>query len=223
MKLAIELYEVNPKYIDYLLPHAPHLFQNKQPGQHNERKYIGIILCVNDMKYFAPLSSFKAKHGRMKNVMILYCWRKSVCNINQLPRSGEREKGIHGNNRGMYEKRWADHDYHEENGESINMVQKRNMADKKDFIKNRITIEKPERSISPEWNCSITGTMILQFLSATSAPDDTFSKSAQSVPSDSDTLRWKHRDSVYQSTGQYIYSYLHQYNIHAPKVQPAGR
>lgn len=39
----------------------------------------------------------------------------------------EREKGINGNNHGMYEKRWADHDYHEENGESINMVQKRNI------------------------------------------------------------------------------------------------
>lgn len=39
----------------------------------------------------------------------------------------EREKGIDGNENGMYEKRWADHDYHEENGESINMVQKRNI------------------------------------------------------------------------------------------------
>lgn len=40
----------------------------------------------------------------------------------------EREKGINGNNHGMFEKRWADHDYHEEDGESINMVQKRNIA-----------------------------------------------------------------------------------------------
>ncbi|MBD5502709.1 MAG: hypothetical protein HDR09_02835 [Lachnospiraceae bacterium] len=55
--MAIKLYEVNPQYIDYLVPHAPHLFQNKQPGQHNERKYIGIVLNVNNMNYFAPLSS----------------------------------------------------------------------------------------------------------------------------------------------------------------------
>lgn len=40
----------------------------------------------------------------------------------------EREKGINGNDHGMFEKRWADHDYHEENGESINMVQQRNIA-----------------------------------------------------------------------------------------------
>ena len=39
----------------------------------------------------------------------------------------EREKGENGNNHGMFEKRWNDHDYHEENGESIRMVQERNI------------------------------------------------------------------------------------------------
>ncbi|RKI42961.1 type III toxin-antitoxin system ToxN/AbiQ family toxin [bacterium D16-51] len=53
--------------MDYLIPYAPHLFQNKQTGQRNERKYIGIVLIVNGMNYFAPLSSFKAKHEKMKN------------------------------------------------------------------------------------------------------------------------------------------------------------
>jgi len=39
----------------------------------------------------------------------------------------EREKGQGGNRHGMYQKRWADHNYHEEGGESIAMVQNRNM------------------------------------------------------------------------------------------------
>ena len=39
----------------------------------------------------------------------------------------EREKGLDGNNHGMFRKRWADHNYHEEGGESIAMVQKRNI------------------------------------------------------------------------------------------------
>lgn len=39
----------------------------------------------------------------------------------------EREKGPDSNNYGMFQKRWADHDYHEEGGESIAMVQKRNI------------------------------------------------------------------------------------------------
>lgn len=36
----IKIYSVNNRYIDYLLPFAPHLFQNKKPNQKNERKYI---------------------------------------------------------------------------------------------------------------------------------------------------------------------------------------
>lgn len=39
----------------------------------------------------------------------------------------EREGGQDGNNHGMFRKRWADHDFHEDGGESIAMVQKRNM------------------------------------------------------------------------------------------------
>lgn len=39
----------------------------------------------------------------------------------------ERQAGAGGNRHGMFEKRWADHDYHEDNGESIRMVQERNM------------------------------------------------------------------------------------------------
>lgn len=39
----------------------------------------------------------------------------------------ERESGVGGNNREMMQRRWADHDYHEDGGESISMVQKRNI------------------------------------------------------------------------------------------------
>ena len=65
----IKLYEVNADYIDYLSAYAPHLFQNKKPGQNNERKYIGIVFQVNGLDYFAPLSSFKQKHHRMKETV----------------------------------------------------------------------------------------------------------------------------------------------------------
>ena len=61
-KDEIRFYEIEPKCIDYLLPFAPHLYGNKQPGQNNERKYIGVVLHINDLDYFAPLSSAKKKH-----------------------------------------------------------------------------------------------------------------------------------------------------------------
>lgn len=46
----------------------------------------------------------------------------------------EREKGPDGNNHGMFQKRWANHAYHEEGGESIEMVQKRNIAAMKEIL-----------------------------------------------------------------------------------------
>ncbi|MGN0648862.1 MAG: histidine phosphatase family protein [Oscillospiraceae bacterium] len=39
----------------------------------------------------------------------------------------ERENGENGNAGGMFQKRWADHSYHEQGGESIGMVQSRNI------------------------------------------------------------------------------------------------
>lgn len=57
---------MNPKYIDYLIPLAPHLFHNKKLVQNNDRKYIGVVFTINGFEYFAPLSSFKDKHKKMK-------------------------------------------------------------------------------------------------------------------------------------------------------------
>lgn len=47
----------------------------------------------------------------------------------------ERKKGPNGNEHGMFQKRWADLDFHEEGGESIQMVQDRNVAALKDILK----------------------------------------------------------------------------------------
>ena len=63
----LRIYEIQPAYIDYLSEFAPHLFHNKKAGQNNERKYIGIVLQINGYNYFAPLSSFKEKHKKMKD------------------------------------------------------------------------------------------------------------------------------------------------------------
>lgn len=83
--MAIKLYEVNSNYIDFLIPYAPHLFQNKKPDQRNERKYIGIILIVHNMKYFAPLSSFKIKHEKMKNGLdFIKIGNYAVINLNNM-------------------------------------------------------------------------------------------------------------------------------------------
>ena len=53
----------------------------------------------------------------------------------------EREKGENGNNHGMFQKRWDDHNYHEEGGESIAMVQKRNMRALTEILRDNIDKE----------------------------------------------------------------------------------
>lgn len=47
----------------------------------------------------------------------------------------ERQKGPGGNEHGMFRKRWADHDHHEEGGESLRMVQERNIAALQDILR----------------------------------------------------------------------------------------
>ncbi len=81
----IKLYRVSSAYIDYLSPYAPHLYHNSQKGQQNERAYIGIVLHVNDMDYFAPLSSFKEKHRRMpEGLDFIKIKNYAVINLNSM-------------------------------------------------------------------------------------------------------------------------------------------
>ena len=54
-------------YVDYLAPHSLHLFRSARAAQAHSRKYVGVVLAVGGHDYFAPLSSFKDKHRRIKN------------------------------------------------------------------------------------------------------------------------------------------------------------
>lgn len=47
----------------------------------------------------------------------------------------ERQKGPNGDHYGMYQKRWNDFDFHEDGGESLRMVQKRNIEAVLDILK----------------------------------------------------------------------------------------
>lgn len=81
----IKLYEVDAKYVNYLTAFDLHLFHNKATGQSNERKYIGVVLTVNGMDYFAPLSSFKAKHAKMPEAVdFIKIKSYAVININNM-------------------------------------------------------------------------------------------------------------------------------------------
>lgn len=80
---GLKLYEINPRYIKYLSQYQKHIFISD--GDKASRKYIGIILKINDIEYFAPLSSFKPKHKKMKETVdFIKIKNYAVININNM-------------------------------------------------------------------------------------------------------------------------------------------
>jgi protein AbiQ len=83
--MSIRFYEVSSDYIDFLSRHEKHLFRNSKPNQRNTRKYIGIVITVHDLNYFIPLSSYKQKHNRMREMVDFLKIRDyAVLNINNM-------------------------------------------------------------------------------------------------------------------------------------------
>ena len=81
----LQFYEVKPEYIDYLSKYAPHLFMNSKENQKYSRKFVGIVLKVDKYNYFAPLSSMKEKHIRMKERLDLIKIKNyAVINLNNM-------------------------------------------------------------------------------------------------------------------------------------------
>lgn len=81
----LKFYEIDSGYIDYLSKYETHLFQNKKSEQFNERKYIGIVMNVNDFNYFIPLSSYKDKHRKLKESLdFIKIKQYAVLNINNM-------------------------------------------------------------------------------------------------------------------------------------------
>ena len=83
MKDNIRIYEIKSEYIKYLSNYQKHIFL--QTESKNKRKYIGIIFGIGHIKYFAPLSSYKDKHKKMKEgVDFIKIKDYAVINLNNM-------------------------------------------------------------------------------------------------------------------------------------------
>lgn len=63
--MSFSFYQVDPAYSNFLRqsdPCIPHT-----SGQKATRPFVGIVLIINGLNYYAPLSSPKPKHIKMKN------------------------------------------------------------------------------------------------------------------------------------------------------------
>ena len=83
MKDNIRIYKVKSEYIKYLSMYQKHIFT--QDAEKDNRKYIGVVFEIKGMKYFAPLSSYKDKHKKMKeSVDIINIKDYAVINLNNM-------------------------------------------------------------------------------------------------------------------------------------------
>ncbi len=84
MKNSIRIYEIRNEYIKYLSTYQKHVFLQSDVGT-TKRKYIGIVLEIRNLKYFAPLSSYKEKHKVMKeSVDFIKIKDYAVINLNNM-------------------------------------------------------------------------------------------------------------------------------------------
>ncbi|HAN09504.1 MAG TPA: type III toxin-antitoxin system ToxN/AbiQ family toxin [Clostridiales bacterium] len=63
--IRLEFYYINLEYAEFLRGFDSRVSYLKDGKEH--RPYVGVILLVDSINYFAPLSSPKLKHIRMKN------------------------------------------------------------------------------------------------------------------------------------------------------------
>lgn len=57
--MKLNLYSVSDKYIKYLRQFDNKIYDNKEEIRTYERKYLGVVLTVNEFNYYIPMSSPK--------------------------------------------------------------------------------------------------------------------------------------------------------------------
>ena len=57
--MKLNLYSVSDKYIKYLRQFDDRIYDNKEENRTHERKYVGIVLNINEFNYYIPMSSPK--------------------------------------------------------------------------------------------------------------------------------------------------------------------
>ena len=57
--MQLNLYSVSDNYINYLKQFDNRIYDNKEEIRIHERKYLGVVLTVNEFNYYIPMSSPK--------------------------------------------------------------------------------------------------------------------------------------------------------------------
>jgi len=68
--MKIKLYKINLDYIKYLYSNYDSKVQyniNQNEEYNKNRPYVGVLLKINDLSYFAPLEHPRPQHKNLKN------------------------------------------------------------------------------------------------------------------------------------------------------------
>lgn len=64
--MTLRLYQVQDSYIEHCRNYDDKVAETKKDRKKFDRKYVGIIMEINGFSYFAPLSSAKKRHEKMR-------------------------------------------------------------------------------------------------------------------------------------------------------------
>lgn len=67
----MKLYSVSDKYIQYLRKFDNKVYDNKENNRKFNRKYLGIVLTINELNYYIPMSSPIIKTIKLENLLFL--------------------------------------------------------------------------------------------------------------------------------------------------------
>lgn len=83
IEVKLYLYEIDSMYIKYLSQFEKEIYWSD--GTKANRKYVGVVIEVNGVEYFAPLTSFKLKHKTMKETVdMIKISDYAVINLNKM-------------------------------------------------------------------------------------------------------------------------------------------
>ena len=76
--ILMKFYTINDSFVSSIKLIEPKI----QDNYGGKRPYIGVLLSINDLNYFAPLSSYKSKQDRINNITVLNSMKKEILKIN---------------------------------------------------------------------------------------------------------------------------------------------
>ena len=79
--MKLNLYSVNDEYIKYLRKFENKVYDNKEEIRKYERKYVGVVLEINSLNYYVPMSSPKTSDYIDKKNKIIRKDTKTIMRI----------------------------------------------------------------------------------------------------------------------------------------------